>query len=403
MVAPVDRLSEVLSEFARTLLTDFPIQRILDHLVLRIVDLLPIDAAGVSLISLVSHPQLVAGSDESAVRYEQLQGALGEGPCLAAYETDLPISIPDLGDDNAFPRFAEAALREGLVAVFTFPLRHGDRRLGALDLYRTTSGGLDVQEMATAQTLADVTTAYLINAQARQAKSEFVATVAHELRTPTTSIAGFVELLQDGHAGSLTDVQSHYVDAISRSGDRLAAMADDLLTLSSLESGTVSHERRIVDLGEVVLSARSALEPLISARELDVIFEVPAAALLVCGDAENLQSMVANLMSNALKFTQDGGWVRCVLLGDGDRVTLAISDNGLGIPEDEQGDLFTRFFRSSTAHEHAIPGSGLGLTIVDSIVQAHGGDVTVESRHLEGSTFTVSLPLSERDLEVSAS
>ena len=143
MVITEDRLSGVLSEFARTLVTDFPIQGILDHLVLRIVDILPIEAAGVSLISPTTHPRLVAGSDESAVRYEQLQTELGEGPCIAAFETDQPISIPNLADDDRFPRFTADALDEGLMAVFTFPLRHGDRCLGALDLYRTTAGPLD--------------------------------------------------------------------------------------------------------------------------------------------------------------------------------------------------------------------------------------------------------------------
>ncbi len=393
MVTDDDRLSEVLSEFARTLVTDFPIQRILDHLVLRIVDLLPIDAAGVSLISPVSHPHLIAGSDESAIRYEHLQTALDEGPCLAAYETDGAIFIPDLADDARFPRFAEAALAEGLAAVFTFPLRHEDRRLGALDLYRTAPGSLDEQDMATAQTLTDVTTAYLLNAQARQAKTDFVATVSHELRTPMTSIAGFVELLLDETSGPLNERQARFVDAISRNSDRLTALANDLLTLSSLETGAFDHEQLVVDLGQVVVTARTAMEPAIAARQLDVTFEVPPVPVRLRGDVESLQSLVTNLVSNALKFTEDGGWVRCTLRVDGEQATLEVSDNGLGIPEDEQHDLFTRFFRSSTAHQHAIQGSGLGLTIVDSIVHGLGGDISVVSGHLKGSTFTVTLPL----------
>ena len=147
MVVTENRLSGVLSEFARTLVTDFPIQGILDHLVLRIVDILPIEAAGVSLISPTTHPRFIAGSDESAVRYEHLQTALDEGPCIAAYETIEPIAIPDLADDDRFPRFAANALDEGLMAVFTFPLRNDGRCLGALDLYRTTAGALDAEEM----------------------------------------------------------------------------------------------------------------------------------------------------------------------------------------------------------------------------------------------------------------
>jgi diguanylate cyclase (GGDEF)-like protein len=161
------RLSDVLSEFARTLVTDFPIQGILDHLVKRIVDVLPIGAAGVTLISPTTEPRFIAASDESAMRFERLQTELGEGPCLAAYRTGTAIAVPDLEHDVRFPGFAQRALSLGLEAVFTFPLRDGDRRLGALDLYRDSPGALDDQAMAAAQTLADVATAYLLNAQIR--------------------------------------------------------------------------------------------------------------------------------------------------------------------------------------------------------------------------------------------
>ncbi len=388
-----DDLSVVLSEFAHTLVTDFPIQGILDHLVRRIVDILPIGAAGVSLISPTTHPHLVAGSDESAVRYEHLQTELGEGPCLAAYETDGAIAIPDLTDDDRFPRFAKAALGEGLVAVFTFPLRNDDRCLGALDLYRTTPGVLEADDMETAQTLADVATAYLLNSEARLAKSEFVATVSHELRTPMTSIAGFVELLQDDEEGRLSHDQETFVDAISRNSSRLNALANDLLTVSALEGTAGQHQHVSVDLGAVVAAAHGTLAPAIAARQLDVTFQTPAGPVLVSGDATSLEALVTNLVGNALKFTDDGGWVRCTLSTDAGTARLEVADNGLGIPEPEQRDLFTRFFRSSTAQEHAIQGTGLGLTIVDSIVRSHGGDISVVSEHLRGSAFTVTLPL----------
>jgi signal transduction histidine kinase len=393
-----DRLAVFLSEFARTLVTDFPIQGILDHLVLNIVDLLPVEAAGVSLISPTTHPEFIAGSDESAVRYENLQTTLGEGPCLAAYETDDSISIPDLAADDRFPRFAEKALDEGLAAVFTFPLRNEGRSLGALDLYRTTPGLLDEREMATAQTLADVTTAYLLNARTRAAKTEFVATVSHELRTPMTSISGYVEMLQDDDAGSLTDEQREFVNAIRRNSDRLTALANDLLTLSSMESGTFVHQPAIVDLVEVVAAAKLDLHQQIVHSGLDVTFEVPAEPVLVRGDAQTLESVVSNLVGNAVKFTQAGGRVQCTLQVTAGRACLQVTDNGLGIPEEEQRDLFTRFFRSSTAQQYAIQGSGLGLTIVDAIVKSHDGDISVHSEHLAGSTFTVNLPLAKSNL-----
>lgn len=160
-------LSDVLSEFARTMVTDFPIQGILDHLVKRIVDIMPITGVGVTLIAPGLDPRYVAASDSAALRYEKLQTDLGEGPCLAAFGGDTAISVPDLRLDDRFPTFAPRAVESGLAAVFTFPLRHKHQQLGALDLYRDTPGPLSLESMTAAQTLADVAAAYLINAQAR--------------------------------------------------------------------------------------------------------------------------------------------------------------------------------------------------------------------------------------------
>jgi diguanylate cyclase (GGDEF)-like protein len=149
------------------MLTDFPIQAILDRLVVRIVDVLPVSAAGVTLVAPGVSLRYVAASDQSALRFEQLQVEIGEGPCLAAARGGVAVLVPDLRADTRFPRFAARALEAGLLAVFTFPLRHGGERLGALDLYRDAPGSLDPGAMTAAQTLADVAAAYLLNAQAR--------------------------------------------------------------------------------------------------------------------------------------------------------------------------------------------------------------------------------------------
>jgi diguanylate cyclase (GGDEF)-like protein len=163
-----DRLSAVLSEFARTLATDFPIQRILDHLVERIVEVLPVTAAGVTLITEDAVPRYIAASDDFALRCEQLQTDIGQGPCLSAYESGQAVAVPDLSADARFPQFADAAVEAGLAAVFTFPLRHSAGLLGALDLYQDQPGLLPDDDMGAAQTLADVAAAYLVNARARE-------------------------------------------------------------------------------------------------------------------------------------------------------------------------------------------------------------------------------------------
>jgi diguanylate cyclase (GGDEF)-like protein len=162
-----DSLSAVLNDFARTLATDFPIQKILDHLVERIVSILPISSAGVTLIPDGVSPQYIAASNDDALGFEQLQSELRQGPCLQAYNSGQAVAVSDLRTDGRFPEFAEAALSAGLAAVFTFPRREVGGRLGALDLYRKSPGALDAEDLEAAQTLADVTAAYLHNAYAR--------------------------------------------------------------------------------------------------------------------------------------------------------------------------------------------------------------------------------------------
>lgn len=183
----LDNLVTVLSEFASIVLTDFSLQEILDHLVERAVELLPITAAGVTLISPDLAPHEVAASSRAALRYEKLQTELGQGPCVAAYQTGRPVAVPDLACTEGFGDFGPAAVEGGLAAVFAFPLRHSGGCLGAMDLYRVTPGALAPEDLAVAQTLADVATSYLLNAQRRdealQAAERFRDSALHDALT----------------------------------------------------------------------------------------------------------------------------------------------------------------------------------------------------------------------------
>ena len=162
------RLADVVSEFARTMPPDSSIQAIIDHLVERIIEILPISSAGVTLLPRSSEHRYVAASDASALGYELLQRKLDEGPGVLTAASGVAVQAPYLGSDERFPTFGPRALRTGLSAMFTFPLRHADHRLGALDLYQDAAGPLTPKAMGAAQTVADVVTAHLINARARE-------------------------------------------------------------------------------------------------------------------------------------------------------------------------------------------------------------------------------------------
>jgi signal transduction histidine kinase len=222
------------------------------------------------------------------------------------------------------------------------------------------------------------------------AKSEFVATVSHELRTPLTSITAYAELLQD--ETGLSPHQAHCVDAIARNATRLSSLTDDLLLLSGFTSREHQMTTVTVDVREVVEQAREVIETLGAGREVTVQFVLPDEELLVTGDTQHLERVVLNLVSNAIKFSDQGGTVTCRLSGTEREVILQVQDTGIGIPLDEQQVLFTKFFRGSAAREHAIEGTGLGLHIVASIVKNHGGDISVESSPGHGTAFSVRLP-----------
>ncbi len=223
-----------------------------------------------------------------------------------------------------------------------------------------------------------------------RAKDDFVATVSHELRTPLSSISGYAEMLQE--EVSLTARQIGFVDAIARNAARLTALTYDLLLLSGLSAHEVQTVALEVDLRGVVSRAREVVLALAAGLDLDVSFDLPDHPALVTGDPGHLERIVLNLTSNAIKFSESGGSVNCRVLVNTTDVLLEVSDTGVGIPKDELEELFTRFFRGSSARQRAIQGTGLGLHIVASLVANHAGAVTVESAEGRGTTFTVRLP-----------
>jgi PAS domain S-box-containing protein len=225
-----------------------------------------------------------------------------------------------------------------------------------------------------------------------QLKDTFVSSVSHELRTPITSIMGYLELLEDGGFGELTGDQREAIGRIDTNSRRLLLLIDDLLVLSRVQDRGLENHHVDLDLREVVLAAHEVVAPVAERAGVDFSYDVPDGSVPYVGDVDQLERVLVNLMSNAVKFSPDGGAVATRLVPAHSEVRMTVSDTGMGIPADEQVRLFTRFFRSSSARGRAIQGSGLGLSIAKAIVERHGGTITVESEPGQGTEFTVCLP-----------
>ena len=220
-------------------------------------------------------------------------------------------------------------------------------------------------------------------------KDEFVALVSHELRTPLTSITGYVELVLDEPA--LADEHRRFLDVVDRNAARLLRLVSDLLLVAQIESGKLVLDLDDVDLEAVAAESLEALRPVAVAGGVDLRLEA-ATVPPVRGDRARLAQLLDNLVSNAVKFTEPGGQVVVALGRSGDDLTLAVSDDGIGIAAADQRRLFDRFFRARGAQQRAIRGTGLGLTIAAAVVAAHGGTIDLASQEGEGTTFRVRLP-----------
>ena len=394
----VERLSRMTSQATRSATT---IQRLLDS------------ASGTLFIATDAIGRIThynAGA-EQALGYSQ-EEVLGQSPGMFHTEEETARQAREMGVPNGYLEVVLAMVKSGARRDWEFVRKDGTRRMTSLTLSEVTDpeggvlgyigAGEDITERVRAQEALTVAlerehASVQRLVEVDNVKQDLVSNVSHELRTPITSISGYAEVLVDGSLGELNQEQADAVRRIERNTGRLGLLVEDLLTLSRAESGPLDLDHGELDLREVVAEAFELLEDLIGARALDVRLELPEEQVIILGDAPALERVVMNLMSNSIKFTPDGGRVTVTVRPSEGGAELLVSDTGIGIPESDQEQLFTRFFRAAAANEQAIQGSGLGLSIVHALVVQHGGTVSVVSHPGEGTTVTVRLPFPSSD------
>ena len=254
-----------------------------------------------------------------------------------------------------------------VVQVYCEPLTRAGEKFGTVIVHR------------------DMTKEYEVDVM----KSEFVSTVSHELRTPLASVLGFTELLL--HKELKPERQKKYLSTIYQEANRLTLLINDFLDVQRMESGKQTYDKKYDD---IIPLLRNIIETYEVNHPNHVIhFEVRTNHTLILGDKGKISQVFNNLISNAIKYSPDGGNIYVTVYEEGSNLKISIKDEGLGIPADALDKLFTKFFRVDNSDRRKIGGTGLGLAIVKEIMKAHHGEIFIQSMLKEGSTFTVSFPL----------
>jgi two-component system, NtrC family, sensor kinase len=231
-------------------------------------------------------------------------------------------------------------------------------------------------------------------AAANALKSEFLATMSHELRTPLNAIIGFSELLADGLVSDPTEVSACLADILS-SGRHLLSLINDVLDISKIEAGRMELKCVTFDLREEVAEVCRSVSPLVAARGHTLTVEAPAVPANAFADRQRIRQIILNLISNAIKFTPDGGAIRVAIAPDGDNpslLRLSIQDTGIGIKAEDFSKLFEKFRQLDASHNRRYEGTGLGLALTKQLVELNGGEITVVSEFGQGATFAFTVP-----------
>lgn len=364
-----------------------------------------------------------------AERFAALHGSWSAGPAAEALPrpdsfVDLPealttllletapqleaLQVADLDRDPRLEQESREAIRAalGVAALLAVPVAVGDEIVGWLLLSSIRPRTWQPREIAICEGVSHDLVASLVQVhvfeQQREsvrrleeldrAKDVFISTVSHELRTPLTSIVGYLELMAEGGMGEISEEVGQGVAIIGRNVDRLRLLVEDLLALSAYDAEQVRLDLRPVDLLGLVADCQQTLAPLTAAKDLELVVVSEGEVPRVIADRNQLERALLNLLTNAVKFSRDGSTVTVRVSCGGDEVVLRVIDEGIGIPAEEQSRLFTRFFRSSLSTADEIQGTGLGLALVQAIVEWHGGTVEVDSEVGRGTTMTVRLP-----------
>ena len=314
--------------------------------------------------------------------------------------------IPDVLEDPEYT-YWDLQKRGGFRSILAVPMLRDAEAIGVIVMWRTEPVPFTDQQIRQVELFADQAVVALENARrsdevqeksrqlevANRHKSEFLANMSHELRTPLNAIIGFAGIMQRLMYGPLNDQQRQYVEDILSSGRHLLSLINDVLDLSKIEAGRLELELAEFSLLDVVDSALTLVRERAAHHDIRLAVEVEPDIGSMTADPRKLKQVVLNLVSNAVKFTPDGGWVGVTARRRDSEIEVAVRDTGIGIAADDRERVFEEFRQVGRDPERAREGTGLGLTLTKRFVELHGGRIWVESEPGKGSTFRFTIPM----------
>ncbi|PIX25969.1 MAG: hypothetical protein COZ68_02560 [Deltaproteobacteria bacterium CG_4_8_14_3_um_filter_43_13] len=246
----------------------------------------------------------------------------------------------------------------------------------------------DGEIMGSVTVLHDITQEKELN----QMKSDFLTMVSHELRAPISAIQQQLSVIEGGMAGLITEKQGKMLIRAKERTKGLLDLINDLLNVSSIDSGIVVQHKESIVLKEIVEKAYQLMEPEAEVKGIKMRLEITGSLPPVNADRENMEEVFTNLISNAIKYNVEGGSVVITLRSEGEFVRTDVTDTGIGIPEKDLPKIFDRFYRVKSSQTRTVIGTGLGLPIAKGIVEAHRGTISIKSKEGNGTTVTVLLP-----------
>ena len=302
--------------------------------------------------------------------------------------SDIPIVLlTGQGElSSALPGVLSGVTLKGNVTLLERPVRVATLTTVIRSAQRARQRQLDVRDLVESERALRMQAE-----EANSAKSKFLATMSHELRTPLNAIAGYTQLLTLGVRGALTPEQHEDLERIDRSQRHLLSLINDILNFAKIEAGHVPIENVEVHLFDVLKGLEEFVEPQLREKHVEFSMRNEAVGILARGDPDKVRQILINLLSNSIKFTPEGGHIDIVCTASDTMVCIAITDDGIGIPEDKLDAIFEPFVQVGREFSTPQGGTGLGLAISRDLARRMGGDIEVESEFGKGSTFTLTL------------